>query len=330
MAHNLRQASDGQYSFVGADNNGRMAWHKLGSFQAEPTSASEALVLGKLDWEPLKVPAFHRSVSGEFVPVPDTFLMVCSDTDKVMGAVGSRYEPFANRSAFDFLDTLTNGEMKYRSAGALGNGEKVWLLGEPENSMFEIVSGDPIISRILFTTSHDGSGTIQARDTTETVVCQNTLNIALKASDAILKIKHTRNLQDKLNTAVDMLRHHAKATQDWRLAMEFLASRPITEKTVKEFKNRMFGNPLEMKDGRGKTLTQNRIDAWEELRITGQGADIAGRQGNWYGLLQSFTEYIDWRSQVRGTDDRTESIVFGHGADLKVEAMNLCLDLAAV
>ena len=64
--------------------------------------------------------------------------------------------------------------------------------------------------------------------------------------------------------------------------------------------------------------------------LHGKGTEIPGRQGNAYGLLQSYTEWTDWMSAIRGTDDRTNSIVFGNGDKQKTAALSTLLQLVKV
>src|SRR5690606_24504229 len=64
------------------------------------------------------------------------------------------------------------------------------------------VGYDDLIEKYLFlTTSHDGSGSIVAAFTPIRIVCNNTLNVALKNKTNCIKIKHTNNAKDRLQEA---------------------------------------------------------------------------------------------------------------------------------
>lgn len=61
-------------------------------------------------------------------------------------------------------------------------------------------------SRAYFlTTSHDGFGSMTAAFTPIRVVCQNTLNAALKHHTNCIKIRHTSSAQDRLTQAHQLL-----------------------------------------------------------------------------------------------------------------------------
>ncbi len=52
-------------------------------------------------------------------------------TQDVLGIVGDVYEVLQNREAFDFFDILLKESGgKLQTAGAIGKGEKVWMLAK--------------------------------------------------------------------------------------------------------------------------------------------------------------------------------------------------------
>jgi hypothetical protein len=56
---------------------------------------------------------------------------------------------------------------------------------------------DVIEEYIFLTTSHDGSGSIMAAFTPVRIVCNNTLNAALRNNSNAVFIKHTANAEQK-------------------------------------------------------------------------------------------------------------------------------------
>src|SRR3546814_16174542 len=80
--------------------------------------------------------------------------------------------------------------MMYETAGALGNGERIFITAKLPD--YIRVGGDDLIEKYLFlTTSHDGSGSITAAFTPIRIVCANTLNAAMHRKSNTIKIRHT-------------------------------------------------------------------------------------------------------------------------------------------
>jgi len=71
------------------------------------------------------------------IPVADRFAVVrrtgdlIQHTDPVLGVVSHEYTPLQNQQAFQFFDPIVGQNAAiYHTAGALGNGERVWILAQ--------------------------------------------------------------------------------------------------------------------------------------------------------------------------------------------------------
>jgi phage/plasmid-like protein (TIGR03299 family) len=322
VAHNLRSNALGEASFAHADVN---PWHGRGINVQTAQNSAEMLKAASLDFKVTKEQLFLAD--GRKAPA---YATMASDTLALLGVVGDRYTPLQNSEAFDFTDSLVKGgEMKYVTAGALGSGERIWILAQAaKDTPIEIIKGDPIDSYLLFSNSHDGSSGVEMRSTSITVVCQNTLAMATRGNAAGMKIRHTASVTDRLKVASGILKAHAEHQKDWVSAMKYLAKHPITDDIVLAFEKAMFGDVDKTPEGRGMTVLTNKLECFEQLLVKGKGTEIPGRCGNLYGMVQAFTEWTDHYSQVKGTDDRTSSIVFANGAKMKAQALEYALVLA--
>lgn len=322
MSHDLRKNTDGTYAFAYA---GAPGWHELGQGCANAMTAAEAIQLAGLGWEVTKEQLYRKDGSA----VENAFATVASDTNAVLGVVGGQYTPLQNRLAFDFFDAArSEGEILFETAGALGKGEKIWLLARTPENITEVIKGDPIQSFLLLSNSHDGSSGVEVRSTCVRVVCRNTHNQAINGNKPVIRLRHTRTVESRLRMAGDILRQHAETQKSYFEALAYLAKFPITDEIVNAFELEMFGDLDKTPEGRARTILSNKLEQFEHLLVRGAGTDIKGVAGTMYGMVQAYTEWADWASPVRGTDDRTNAILFGQASMDKKAALDYALVLA--
>ena len=172
MSHNLNQAN-GKAAMMYV---GEVPWHGLGTKLDKPATAAEAIEAAGLNFTVEKWPM--RTQRGS-LPVNNHFATVRTDTKEVLGVVGSRYEPIQNKDAFTAFDSLVGeGEAIYHTAGALGKGERIWILAKMPD--YIRINGNDIVEKfLLLTNTHDGTSVVRVKLTPIRVVCENTLSIAL-------------------------------------------------------------------------------------------------------------------------------------------------------
>ncbi len=191
MAHNLNfNDRTGKYSFFSVKEK---AWHNLGQIVEENPTSQEAIKFAGLDYEVEKSLLFTKNrgitesqdgliMSNSELEVPNYFANIRTDNDTVLGVVGKDYQIVQNREAFSFFDSIVGGGegILYETAGALGNGERIFITAKLPDYI-RVGNGDDITEKYIFlTTSHDGSGSITAAFTPIRIVCQNTLNASLR------------------------------------------------------------------------------------------------------------------------------------------------------
>ena len=69
----------------------------------------------------------------------------------------------------------------------------------PEDIILSSKNDDRIERYLVFTTSHDGSGAVQCVATNIRVVCNNTLNMALRYNSGKISFRHTSRVMDRLD-----------------------------------------------------------------------------------------------------------------------------------
>lgn len=118
--------------------------------------------------------------------------------------VTDRYKVIQNEEAFAFTDALLGGgSAAHETAGSLQEGRRVWLLARLPREY--IIAGERISPYMVFSNTHDGSGAVKTALTPIRVVCNNTLNLALRTAKRSWSMIHTGNISGKIEEAKNTL-----------------------------------------------------------------------------------------------------------------------------
>jgi phage/plasmid-like protein (TIGR03299 family) len=321
---------------------GDVPWHRMGvSVGADGVDSGVMMPAAGLDWETLKVPVrytlqpfdagvFNLIDAASVMTVPEKFVTVRYDTGAPLGVVGADYEVFHNRECFSFMDAIASLGIKYHTAGALGNGSRVWIAGKLDGALH--VNHDKIEQYMLLSTSHDGSLKVTVRFTPVRVVCQNTLSLALRGSkdkSSVVAVKHSGAIMDKLGQAQTVLNVARAFYDDMGGMLNRMAGARVTPEQSRKYVESLFG--------KGSTRARNVADRVLLLSTTGMGNDTPEVAGTVYGLYQGVTEYLTHERTVSGTAEassdvqqaaRMESLWFGTNADLNADAFALASKMA--
>lgn len=265
---------------------------------------------------------------------------VRDDMDVTLGVVGSRYGVVQNSKTFEFMDLLASGiggheKAIIETAGVLGNGERMYMTARlPQDIYLDDNGKDPIRDYILFTNSHDGSGAVTALFTPIRVVCQNTLNMALKNAQNKLIYKHTPNVnmrlewskEENVKHALEILERHRQFKDTFRNNLLTLRSEKVTDNDIMRF-----ASAVVLGENRKKELAQIekadfKLDSVDELsrvmknRIyglrntieNGIGQDMYRGTKLW--LLNGLTTYFSNEKNYRTAEDKFDSITDGTDA----------------
>lgn len=325
MAHNLATAN-GKTSFA---YYGESPWHGIGQKLDAPATAQEAITAAGLDYEVQLTPI----ATYDGLAVEGRRAVVRYDKQEVLGVVSDRYVPVQNRQAFGFLDAIVaEGGLRYHTAGALGRGEKIFLLAKLPESIRVKDSDDLVDKYLLLSNAHDGSAALRIFFTPIRVVCQNTLNLAERRGQGQgVSILHKGNLEAKIKEAQRVLGLAQRFYDDAAAKIDNLASHYPSQEQLKQFFAALYPDPEEGKDNaRAKNVREELHQLFEQ----GIAHDDPAIKGTSWMALNAVTEYIDHRRSTRGKDEtdrasrRLDSIWFGSGANLKAKAWDLALQMA--
>lgn len=337
MAHNInRNELTGAYSFMSVRER---AWHNLGTIVNDYPTSEEAIIHAGLDFEVEKAPNDHRLPSGRIVVSDNSFFTYRTDTEQVLGdKLGTDYNVLQNRDAFRFFDSILkeSRDVKYETAGALGKGEKIFITAKLPG-LIRVGNNDVTEKFIFLYTSHDGSGSTTAAFTPIRIVCNNTLNAAMRNMTNVIRIRHTAGAPERLEEAhrvmgisnqlaiemEEIFNHWAKVRitdkEVLKLVQAAMASRETIEylkKGQQEKVSSLFRNTCE------KVLEYGAMHGSQQLETT---------KGTLFGAYNMVTGYYQ---NVRKYDDqeaKMKSTLFGGDAQRKSQkAFDLCTGFARI
>lgn len=313
---------------------GEPAWHGIGRVLDKPATAAEAIEAAKLDYtvEKSVKPVYVKSASGAEIEIPGEYGIFRTDTKEGFKCVGNRYQIVQNRDAFSFFDSIVGeGQAIYHTAGALGRGEKVWILAKLPDDI--IVKGVDIVEKNLtLVNTHDGSSPLQMFFSPVRVVCQNTLSAALGQKTNEVRIRHTGNILRKVDVARESLKLAVNYYNDFEQIIDRLASYNMNVEQAEGFFNGILFGEDEADDERTKLMSQR--DKMLTLFERGMGNDMQKIRHTAWAALNSVTEFIDhhraYKKQDQQPTKRLSEIWFGSGADLREKAFASIISIAGL
>jgi phage/plasmid-like protein (TIGR03299 family) len=343
MAHNLNfNEATQKHSFFSVKEK---AWHNLGQIITDYPTSAEAIRHAQLDYLVEKRPLFtydSENQSGESdliipeIEVNNFYATVRTDTDQVLGVVGKDYHIVQNIDAFAFFDSIVGGKdgILYETAGALGNGEKIFITAKlPE--YIRVGKNDLIEQYLFLTTSHDGYGSITAAFTPVRIVCQNTLNAAMRNKSNCIKIRHTSSATDRLKQAHELLGITNLLAGEMEQLFNQWAKIRITDSEVKKLVQMAMAPNKETL----QSLQSNRQDELSSIYNNSVSAVLdyanshpsqlqAITQGTLYGAYNAVNGYFQNVRNYKDGESKFKSIMYGTALQRNQTAFDLCQSFA--
>ena len=343
MAHNLNfNERTGRYSFFSVQEK---AWHGLGQIVADYPTSAEAIKHAGLDYEVIKSPLYTNAsniidptdsieIRDNEVNVPNYFATIRTDNNAVLGVVGKEYHIVQNREAFSFFDAIVGGTdgILYETAGALGNGERIFITAKLPDYI-RVGNGDDVTEKYIFlTTSHDGSGSITAAFTPVRIVCQNTLNASLRNMSNVVRIRHTSGAKQRLENAHKVMGLANEFSNQLEDIFNNWAKVKVADNEVKKMiqfalcpnketlQHLKAGNDDEI-----STVFKNTVEDAFAYAMTSDSQQMNTTKGTLFGAYNAVTGYYQNVRSYKDSEAKLQSIILGGTAQLKSQkAFEIC------
>lgn len=280
-------------------------WHGLGTMVAEAPNSKDALRLAGLNWKVLQEPVYTENeelIQGYKANVRDT-------DRKVLGVVTDRYKVIQNEEAFAFTDTLLGEGVRYETAGSLQEGRRVWMLARLPREF--IIGGERISPYMVFSNTHDGSGAVKTALTPIRVVCNNTLNLALRTAKRSWSMIHTGDISGKIEEAKNTLLLADEYMTALGQEFENLRKIKLSEKQVLDYIKILL--PMEENYSLLQKRGVEKLRADMKMRYF-DAPDLKGVGNNGYRFVNAVSDFATHSTPRRKTANYKENI-FARTAD---------------
>ena len=330
--HNLNfNENTGEYSFYSVKQS---AWHGHGHISETYERSEQVIEKSGLKYPVYKLPNIHRLADGREVEADNSFFTYRGDTGQILGdKLSADYQVIQNHEAFEFFDEIAGKDgIFYETAGALGNGERIFITAKLPS--YIKVGNDDVIEKYLFlTTSHDGKGSVTAAFTPVRIVCNNTLNAALKNCNHTINIRHLQGAQkqlrqahlvmDMVNTTAPLIEQKFNAWSKVRIedqqVKQLIALAMTTDKESIEH----------IKGARWSELSSklhNNINSAFAYAMMADSQKLETTKGTLFGAYNGMTGFYQNVKNFASDEEKTKSILLGGTAQKHGQsAFDLCL-----
>lgn len=324
-------------------------------------TAEEVINQAQLNWIVKKcpvvakmIPSLHESKDDGFIndnmyyrDLNHVYATYRSDVNIPLGIVKDKYEPVQNIDAFKFFnDAIGIDKAIWQTAGYFGQGERIFVSAKLPN-IIDVGNDDIVENYLVFTTSHDGSSGVKILFTPIRVVCENTLNAAIKGSSNIVSFRHTASVHDNIQLISQILASCNNISVN--LGEKFKEMKSIKVNDIQSqyyfAKNVLTDDELGKLKVNGYTpfdiITRN-YHAMEAANISTRKTNVLAEMWNYYhsgpgqreimgtawGLYNTITGYYSNVDNIEGAK-RMDSILYGDKSRKIMVAGDMALNLKA-
>ena len=214
-----------------------------------------------------------------------------TDTNQVLGPVGSKYHVVQNQDAFaPFHEVVKRIGATYETAGVLRDGATCWVTASMPHE-FE-VRGDQYQQRLVMLMHHAAFRSNSYFLFNRRVVCNNMLNSLERAGRDGFRVRHNSRVEELLKQVDGVLSSVTSEMQTFKRVASKLQQVKMNVDQAAGYATafvRRFQAPENNKDNRLTTRENTRVEQLIELFQAG-----VGNQGDTrYDMMNAVTEYLD-------------------------------------
>ncbi len=295
-----------------------MWWHRFGDQgrRAVPgrgiAKAIDAAGLG-FDVELRKIASPNHK--GNWVVDQSRRGVVRTDNDALLGVVGMRYRPVQHREALAFVDEITAGyDADVDCVWGSDDGAKIKAAVRYKHDA-DIAGTDSLRPYLLFSTSHDGKGSVKMAVQAVQMSCLNQLPGLVNRASWGWTVPHSSTAEQKLRAAAAAIEAADRAAEDLAAELSALAGETLAPDAADLIAERIVSRTV-------KSESAQRRDIAGISGALRESPTMPERfRGTRMGLLHAVTEYYDHARPYRTAAAAERS--HAHGVAAKARRLAL-------
>ena len=243
--------------------------------------------------------------------IPNRVSLFRDHDDGYLGTVGNDYEVVTNKDVFMPLDALvSSGDYTVDLVGEFGGGRKAFVLlkGEGLANIFDVADNDQVGNYLLFSTAHDGHGSLKGAVIPYRFSCSNAIAGAMRAS-GVLSLVHNKSMKERMGQLLSFVKevpgHFAKRCEEFT----YLSTRKPSLTWANVYLEKLGANNRVHKSVLGTPIARTR-----NLK-------------SWWTLYNGYNSYLNHEASTK-PEARLSSVLLGASTKRDTEALDLCLELA--
>lgn len=274
--------------------------------EAGAISVERALELLGLDFEVEKRPAYTHNAKGHRMVIPDTFANVRTDTEEVLGTVGSKHTILQNRKALGIGNALFDtSDAVIDSGWSLRGGRQVGVTFRIPSADISVPGdgGGFLPMYLLLSNSHDGNSSVTGHVGPVRMACTNMVRLFIRSAVSSFRIRHTSGVEGKVAAMRDALGITFRYKTAVEEQIDRLMNTTLVESQVDEILRAAFPIREEATEKQRENSVQHALMAnWQS------SPTIDEIRGTGWGVVNAVNEYFEHLQPVRTTTFDRDSV----------------------
>ena len=271
---------------------------------------------------------YFKLKDGSEREITHSMVIVREDSEIDLGEASEIYGLVSYPLSFAFIKPmLKDNNIELMGGHVTGNGERAYIaLKSPDDTI--VLSDDPtdkVENYFLLRSSHDGTGSIEAR-----IFPYRALNgtAFVPSENAAISFRHSRKVDDRLAQAEHTVSSIRNEWLQFSEDAKMMSSIEMPADKLEKYFLTVIGTKTP-DSPRAKNILEELIETYNN----GVGAKLGSTKGTIFGALQAVNEWVDFKRTVRKSkfydeiSARVETLVSGSGARQKAKAYAVALGL---